>query len=152
MDKQQDATAILKLYELRRDKNMRRARSWYFSEFNPTSAADIVQLTISGERESAYYRMVSSYWDMAASLVNNGAIDEKLFLDANTEHLVVFAKIQPFLQEVRAIFKEPSYHAHLEQLVMKIPNVEEKLEMRRRLLAHWRKASDKENLNSGSTS
>jgi hypothetical protein len=151
MDKQ-DVIAILKLYELRRDPEMRRARSWYFSEFNPMSAADIVQLTVSGERESAYYRMVSSYWDMAASLVNNGAIDEKLFLEANTEHIVVFAKIQPFLEEVRAIFKEPSYHAHLEELVMKIPNIEEKLEMRRRLMAHWRKAGDKANLNAGSTS
>ncbi|MEP6923844.1 MAG: hypothetical protein ABI954_05235 [Pyrinomonadaceae bacterium] len=141
MDKQ-DVIAILKLYELRRDEELRKARTWYFSEFNPTSAADIVELTLSGERESAYYRMVSSYWDMAASLVNNGAIDAKLFLDANTEHLVVFAKIQPFLAEVRAIFKEPSYHAHLEELVMKIPNAEEKLQMRRRLMAHWKKASD----------
>ncbi len=145
MDKQ-DVIAILKLYELRRDPEMRRARAWYFTEFEPTSAADIVQLTLSGERQSAYYRMVSSYWDMAASLVNNGAIDAKLFLDANTEHLVVFAKIQPFLQEVRAIFKEPSYHAHLEQLVMKIPDIEEKLEMRRRLMSHWRKASADSNL------
>lgn len=148
MDRQTDVAAILKLYELRRDDEMRRARAWYFSEFQPTSAAEIVALTVSGERASAYYRMVSSYWDMAASLVNNGAIDEKLFLEANTEHLVVFAKIQPFLAEVRAIFKEPSYHQHLEQLVMKIPNVAEKLEMRRRLLAHWQKAGAAAKVNS----
>ncbi len=150
MDKQQDALVILKLYELRRDENMRQARAWFHSEFNPTSAADIVGLTVSGEKASAYYRMVSSYWDMAASLVNNGAIDEKLFLDANTEHLMVFAKLEPFLAEVRTIFKEPSYHAQLEQLVMKIPNIEEKLEMRRRLAAHWRKAAAKTDLDSGS--
>jgi hypothetical protein len=146
MDKQTDAIAILKLYELRRDPEMRAARQWFFSRFHPTSAADIINLTVSGERESAYYRMVSSYWDMAASLVNNGAIDEKLFLDANTEHLVVFAKIQPFLGEVRAAFREPSYHANLEQLVMKIPDIDTKLEMRRRLMNHWKKSADSESL------
>jgi hypothetical protein len=90
--------------------------------------------------------MVSSYWDMAASLVNNGAIDEKLFLDANTEHLVVFAKIQPFLTEVRAAFREPSYHANLEQLVMKIPDIDVKLEMRRRLMNLWKKSGEPENV------
>lgn len=81
-NKQADVLAILKLYELRRDEEMRRARQWYFTEFNPTSAGDIAKLVISGEKESAYYRAVTSYWNMACSFVLNGAIDEKLFADA----------------------------------------------------------------------
>jgi len=99
-NKQMDVVAILKLYELRRDEKMRAARAWYFSEFNPTSAADIAKLVISGEQASAHYRTVTSYWDMACSFVNNGGLDEKLFLDVNSEHIFVFAKLQPFLPEL----------------------------------------------------
>lgn len=136
-DKQQDVLAILKLYELRRDQKMREARKWFMTEFRPQSAMDIVKLLISGEKESAYFRMITSYWDMAASLVNNGGIDEKLFLDANTEHIAVYAKLQPFLPELRQIIQEDDYDINLEKLVTKIPNIDERLEKRRQLFERW---------------
>jgi len=44
MSRQEDAMAILKLYELRREEQLRVARQWYFSEFAPASAMDIVDL------------------------------------------------------------------------------------------------------------
>lgn len=135
--KAQDALAIIKLYELRSEALMREARAWFFSEFAPQSGKDIVALMMRGQKQSAFYRMVTSHWEVAASLVNNGGIDEKLFLDANSEHVVVFAKLQPFLAEIRETIGEPDYLAHLEKLVMKIPNVERKLENRRRLLERW---------------
>ena len=133
--------AILKLYELRRDERLRQARAWYLSEFNPTSGKEIVMLDLSGERESANFRMVTSYWDMACSLVINGGLDEQLFLGANTEHVVVYAKLQPHLAEIRELFNEPDYLENLEKLVSKIPDVESKLENRRKLMAHWAKAA-----------
>ena len=138
--KAQDALVILKLYELRGEALMRAARAWFFSEFAPRGGREVVALLMSGERESAYYRMVASHWEVAASLVNNGGVDEKLFLEANSEHVVVFAKLQPFLAEIRETIGEPDYLAHLERLVMKEPNVEKKLENRRRLLASWARA------------
>lgn len=129
--------AILKLYELRRDERMREARAWFFTNFAPKSAMDIIGLFRGGQAESASFRMVVSYWDTAASLVLNGGIDEKLFLDANTEHIFVYAKIQPYLAEVRQIFNEPDFFINLETLVTKIPDVETKLENRRRLAGLW---------------
>lgn len=138
--KGQDALAIIKLYEIRSEPLMREARAWFMSEFAPASGKDIVSLLLSGQKESAFYRMVASHWEVAASLVNNGGIDEQLFLDANSEHVVVFAKLQPFVQEVRETIGEPDYLAHLEKLVMKIPNIERKLENRRRLLERWAQA------------
>jgi hypothetical protein len=135
--KTQDSLVILKLYEIRSEALMREARRWFFSEFAPKSGKEIVQLLGSGERESAFYRMVASHWDIAASLVNNGGIDEKLFLDANSEHLFVFAKLQPFVAEIRETIGEPDYLAHLERLVLKAPNIERKLENRRRLAESW---------------
>ena len=136
-DKQQDTLAILKLYELRRDEKMREARKWFMTEFQPKSAMDIIKLLLSGERESANFRMITSYWDMAASLVNNGGIDEKLFLDANTEHVAVYSKLQPFLKEIREIIQEDDYYINLEKLVASIPNIDVKLEKRRQLFAKW---------------
>ena len=140
--KAQDSLVILKLYEIRGEALMREARRWFFSEFAPKSGKEIVQLLRSGERESAFYRMVASHWEVAASLVNNGGVDERLFLDANSEHLVVFAKLQPFVAEIRETIGEPDYLAHLERLVLKAPNVERKLENRRRLLESWAQSGD----------
>jgi len=139
MDKQSDVMAILKLYELRRNKQMRKARQWYFTQFAPETVMDIVALYRGGERASANFRMVTSYWDMAASFVLNGAIDEKTFLDANTEHVFVYAKIAPFLAELRELFREPDYFRHIEELVLKVPDIEAKLESRKRLIAIWTK-------------
>jgi hypothetical protein len=135
--KPHDALVILKLYELRSEALMRAARAWFFTEFNPQSGREIVRLLQSGEKQSAYYRMVSSHWEVAAALVNNGGIDEKMFLEANTEHLVVFAKLQPFVAEIRETIGEPDYLANLEELVMRTPNVEKKLENRRSLIGGW---------------
>jgi len=133
--------AILKLYELRRDEQMRAARQWYFSEFAPTSAMDIIALYRGGERASANFRMVTSFWDTAASLVLNGGIDQKMFLDANTEHVFVYAKIAEFLPEVRELFREPDFLIHLEDLVRALPDFESKMESRRRLIAIWTKSA-----------
>jgi hypothetical protein len=142
MSKQQDTLAILKLYELRRDEQMRAARQWYFSEFAPASAMDIISLYRGGERASSNFRMVTSYWDTAASLVLNGGIDQKMFLDANTEHVFVYAKIADFLPEVRELFREPDYLVHLETLVRSLPDFEAKMESRKRLIAIWTKKED----------
>lgn len=139
--KPNDALAILKLYEIRSEPLMRQARAWFMSEFNPQSGLEILGLLQSGEKPSAFYRMVSSHWEVASALVNNGGIDEKMFLEANTEHMVVFAKLQPFINEIRETIGEPDYLSQLERLVMKADNVEKKLENRRRLIERWAAAA-----------
>lgn len=139
MNKQHDTMAILKLYELRRDPQMRAARAWFSTEFAPTNAMDIIGLYRGGQEASANFRMVTSYWDTAASLVLNGGIDEKMFLEANTEHVFIYAKVQPYLAEIRQLFGEPDFLMHLETLVLRVPNIEAKLENRRRLAGIWTK-------------
>lgn len=123
MSKQAEADLILKLYELRREPVMREARSW-FATFNPTSHDEFINVLTSDK--SGYYRMVTSYWDMAASLVNNGAIDAQMFNDANGEHIFVYAKLEPFLAEIRAQ-GSPQFLTHLERLIKDIPNIDERL-------------------------
>lgn len=120
----ESANLLLKLYEMRREPTMRQARNWFIT-FNPDSADDIGAVLRS--EHSAYFRMVTSFWDMAASFVNNGAIDEKMFNDANGEHIVVFSKVEPFVAEHRTRIGQPHYLQQLEQVVMRIPNAKERL-------------------------
>ena len=124
MSKQEDANLILKLYDLRREPVMREARNWFFS-FNPTTAAEYMEAMM-GEH-SGHLRMVISYWDMAASLVNNGAIDEQMFNDANGEHLFVFAKIEPILEELRTQWQQPDMLKNYEAIIRRVPENKEKL-------------------------
>ena len=124
MSKHEDADLILKLYDLRREATMREARNWLFT-FNPTSVQDVIEVLLS--EHSGHYRMVISYWDMAAALVNNGAIDEKLFNETNGEHLFVYSKIAHLIPEVRALFGNPDFLLNLETLVKRIPDSEQKI-------------------------
>lgn len=104
---------------------MRKARDWMFT-FNPTSAQDFMA-TMMNPEVGGYLRMVTSYWDMAASFVNHGAIDAEMFNDTVGEHTMVFAKIEPFLAELREIFQEPKAFAHLEKVILDQPNGAEKV-------------------------
>src|SRR5262245_19547586 len=138
-DKHDDVALILKLYELRREEGLRRARKWYFTQFNPQSAADVVDVLGSGHDVSANYRMIISFWDMASSFVNNGGIDEKMFQDANGEHLAVFCRIAPYIEEVRQTIGFPDYLRQLQTLVERTPNVEARLERFRGVFTRWTK-------------
>ncbi len=119
MSKQEEANLILKLYELRREETMRKARDWFFREFNPESFADFQKAMFS--EHSGHLRMVITYWDMAAALVNHGAISLELFTEVNGEHISAFAKIEPILGEIRANIA-PQFAANLEKLIDATPD------------------------------
>jgi len=118
MSRQAEAELILKLYDLRREETMRKARDWYFREFNPQSMADFQKVLFS--EHSGHVRQVMSYWEMAAALVNHGAISMELFNDTNGEHIGVFAAVELLLPEVRAMFG-PQFMASLEKLIDATP-------------------------------
>ena len=124
MGKQESADLILKLYDLRRETVMREARNWFFT-FNPTSIKDFMEVLV-GEH-SGHYRMVVSYWDMAASMVNQGAIDEELFNASGGEIVFIYAKIEKFIPELRQVFGTQELLLNMETLVKRIPNIDERI-------------------------
>jgi len=97
----QDAHLILELYELRREPRLREAREWFLQKFQPRSLDDVRGLA-AGTPENVSYRMVTTYWDMAASFVAHGILDGELFLESGGEMLAVFAKLEPLIPEIRA--------------------------------------------------
>jgi hypothetical protein len=128
MSIQAEAELILKLYELRREPTMRQARDWFFMEFHPQSMADLNAAFFS--EHSGHVRMVMTYWEMAAALVNHGAISLDLFKDTNGEHIGVFSKLEPLIPEVRATMG-PQFLASLEKLIDATPGGREQVAMMR---------------------
>ena len=112
---------------------MRAARQWYINDFKPTSADDVID-ALKGDH-AASFRMVTSYWEMVAALVNNGAIDWKMLMDTSPgEPFNVFAKLYPYLGELRSRFEskfdDSQALAHLERVIMQLPHAKERLDER----------------------
>ncbi|MBV9242141.1 MAG: hypothetical protein JO314_09050 [Acidobacteria bacterium] len=119
-NKVESADLILKLYDLRREDKMRKAREWFFT-FNPQSA-DEYWATMMNPEVGAYARMVISYWDMAAAMVNHGAIDPELFNETAGEHIMVYAKLEPILESLRERFQNPNALKNLQKVIMDQPD------------------------------
>ncbi len=109
-----DANLLLRLYEMRREEKMREARSWFVANFKPKNMADIQQLCPPGSEANARMRMVSTYWDMAASFVASGVLNPDLFFANSREMLLVAIRLRPVLAEIRAAYKDTTFLANLE--------------------------------------
>src|SRR5262245_40729961 len=96
-----DAELILKLYDLRREEVMRQARTAVVSTFMPKTYDESAAVTKGDHPLNTAYRMVSSYWEMAGSLVKQGALHLELFSENCGEGLLLFAKAQPHLERLR---------------------------------------------------
>lgn len=117
----EDASLILKLYELRREAVLRKARHWLIFEFKPTTVDELLAVAQgSGAEENSHYRQVVSYWEMAASLVLHGAVKADLFLDSNGEGLYIYAKFHAFREEFQAKTGRP-FMRHTARLIEKYP-------------------------------
>ncbi len=108
-----DVDVILKLYELRREDRMRKARGWLFG-YKATNAAEHQAACPPGSDENAYFRMVTSYWDMASSFVTSGALNQELFLENAGELLFVWEKTKAAIADTRKAMGNPKYLSNLE--------------------------------------
>ena len=123
-----DAELILKLYDLRRETVMREARSFIFG-FSPQTIDDVMAIMSDfSARENAYVRQVVGYWEMAASLVLRGALNEDLARDNFTELIFVYARLEPFLAEVRRQTGMEAFAAHMQKFVESSPEARARVE------------------------
>lgn len=124
----EDAATILKLYELRQEAVLRRARTWLTVEFWPTSAEEVrVILADFGSETSCWLLQVTTYWEMATALVNHGILAPDLFIDTNAEPFFIAAKFWPHLAEIRTTSQ--GFLTQLEKLVERSGQARQKLEM-----------------------
>lgn len=92
---------------------MREARTW-FAKFKASTMAEFNDAAPLGSQQNANYRMVVSYWDMAASFITSGVLNQELFLQSGTELLFVWEKIRDLVPLVRAAYNNPRYLTNLE--------------------------------------
>jgi len=147
----QDAQVIMQLYDLRREAEMRKARSWFIGEFWPTSVDDFMKVANAfPSQENSWLRQVGGYWDMACSLVLHGAVNEDLFLEPGCcgEMFFAFAKVYPFLSGLREKMGNPNAWRNIEQVATRSKTARKQLdrflkvvEQRHKSLAKTAKAS-----------
>ena len=137
-----DADLILKLYDARREAEIRKARLWWAGTFWPTSANDVLEISRSSGQENAWYRQVLGYWNMAASFVIHGAVSEDLFLETafSGEMYAIFSKLQPYLKELREKMQNPVFLANIEKVIMRSKTGRDRLAIIARNLEARRKA------------
>jgi len=133
-----DAVLILRLYELRREEKLRAAREWFRAKFFPQSFADVKAVALGAGIENAHYRMTTSYWDMAASFVAQGVLHPELFFDSAGEALFVWAKLEPYLKELRQEYQSPRLLANLEKSIAMVPWAGERVKVIRGRLPSYR--------------
>jgi hypothetical protein len=114
-----DAELLLRLYELRREEKLRRAREWMIVKFQVETAEDLLKQYPPGSEENTFFRMAVSYWDMAASLVNHGLPKEDLFFENTSEFWVIWEKMRHLAPALRESFKNPLAFKNLETLARK---------------------------------
>ena len=146
-----DAQLILKLYDLRREAEIRKARNWWVVTFWPQSAEDFMKVSgAMGTPENNWLRQVLGYWGIASSLVHRGALNRELFLEPSFcgEMVLIYAKVKPFLKELREKMKNPEFIAGIESLIMSskksrefLTRMETNLAARRKTMAEGAKAS-----------
>lgn len=115
-----DAQLIMQLYDLRREPEMRKARHWWLTEFWPANAEEFMKIAMNlGSQENNWLRQVGGYWGMAAAFVESGALDTDLFLQPSVsgEMFFVFAKVHPFLKELRQQLGDPEVFQNVERVI-----------------------------------
>jgi hypothetical protein len=127
----EDAHLILKLYDLRREAELRKARNWFLVDFWPLNADDFVKIfSAIGSQENNWIRQVGGYWDMAATFVLQGVLNEELFLQpgCSGEMFFIFAKVHPYLKEFREKTNNPNAFAHIEKVATRTKTARKNLE------------------------
>jgi hypothetical protein len=136
-----DAQLILKLYNLRREPEMRKARNWWLWDFTPRNAEDFLKIAwASGTQENNWLRQVAGYWGMAASFVLQGALGEDLFLRPafSGEMFVMYGKVHPFIEELRERLGDPEVFLDVEKVIMRTKWGRERLKFILKRIETWR--------------
>lgn len=113
-----DAELLLRLYEIRRDPDLRRARQWLLSEFRAQDWSEVQERYLTHDDADRWFRMATSYWEMVGTLVNRGVLHEELFFDHTGEDLFAWKAIAHLMPGARKAIR-PSYLIQFERMVKK---------------------------------
>lgn len=110
----EDARLLLTLYDMRREPRLREARRWFAASFRAKTLDELTKLCPAGSEENASYRMVTSYWELVASFITSGVLNQELFFQSGRELLLCWTRIRDLTPHVRAQNKNPIEWRNLE--------------------------------------
>ena len=102
-----DVDMILRLYDMRREARMREARRWFGAHFKAKTLEEFNVACPPGSEPNASYRMLTTYWEMAASFVTSGVLNQELFFQNSRELFFVWLRISDVLLELRTAGSSP---------------------------------------------
>lgn len=97
-----DAELILKVYDLRREAVMRASRDAINRDFWPRNADEALAVLAPDHPLNAAYRQTSTYWEMVYGMAKHGVVHTDFLLESNGEGLLLFARVEPYLETIRA--------------------------------------------------
>ena len=106
-----DADLILKLYDLRRDESLRAARELLARDFWPKNAKEAVAVLSLDHPLNRAYRQVSTYWEMVYRMARHGIIHGDFLVENNAEGLLLYARVEPYLADIRAASSARSFQS-----------------------------------------
>jgi hypothetical protein len=122
----EEVNLMLRLYDLRREPRLREARGWFVEHFQASSPEEVMQKYPQGSQENTYIRMVISYWDMVASIVNRDLINDEIFFESNGEIWIVWDRMRSIVPTWRAAFKNPLLFSNIEETCKRLENWRER--------------------------
>jgi hypothetical protein len=132
-----DAEIVMKLYDLRREAEMRKARNWYGNaDFSTWEAVQKVAMSW-GTQENAWLRQFLTYWENAATLVLRGAVHPGLFFDWNGEIIFAYVKIKPWLKQLRQATGSDEFMSKTEELLNSTPELRAKVQWMEDMFKKW---------------
>ena len=109
-----DVNLVLRLYEMRREDRLREARKWFAGSFKAKTFEEFTALCPPGSEPNASYRMVTTYWEMAASFLTSGVLNAELFYQSGRELLFVWERVRDIVPTLRETYKHPRELKNLE--------------------------------------
>jgi hypothetical protein len=132
-----DADIVMKLYDLRRESEMRKARNWYGNaDFSSWEAVQKVA-TGWGTQENAWFRQTLTYWENAASLVLHGVVHSGLFFDWGGEMIFTYVRIKPYLKQMRQASGSDEFMAKTEKLLNSTPELRKRVASMEDMFKKW---------------
>ncbi|HEY1483270.1 MAG TPA: hypothetical protein VGF19_11125 [Candidatus Acidoferrum sp.] len=122
----EEVNLMLRLYDLRREPRLREARGWFVEHFQASTPEEVMQKYPQGSQENTYIRMVISYWDMVASIVNRDLINDEIFFESNGEIWIVWDRMRSIVPTWRAAFKNPLLFSNIEETCKRLENWRER--------------------------
>jgi hypothetical protein len=130
-----DANFALRLYELRREHELRKARN-LIGELSMASWDDLQEVMDWGNKRNAHFRQATSYWEMCASFVNRGIFHPDVFLDTCGEALFTYVTFVPWLAKIRE--QSPRFLVQLEKAVNENQGLKDRVGQIEKMMAAWK--------------